>query len=496
MLEQFQHESYFKDIEDMSADFGSSWNFSRICQFHIRHIRALPSNMIRFGARSRLGAAYLPPVEKLFNGCVYDPDAFPPSTINNICVIKSIALAMFLSITPITPREIKSESMNRAIQALKYQHVLDPFPDGGVSATNFRALERANSPIPLPLIQLIPELGMYSGIAINLFRPKLSADKSPKIYIFPTQLSVKHQDPAFLQVDLLKCTPELLAEPTKMNKTAHVLTIPHLARFLALRNPTYRLNAHQYRYICRHCLSIFVSIQLMNRHNKYCNTFPVGGRCQPRRSRNIKVHIDNMTDPATGQQRPNGLFYKRGHLYRAVRPLISTFYDSEAITEEITTKDHPNAPNSAYSQQRIFSLAYVHASLYNDHKLTNDLSQVRSLTYDPHKQDERHFHITFLKLLKQDLIKISEFVDRALESDIGPPIFQQMTNQEKNYFMTKTNCDLCDRRFGTKYFCKTKKQWTMTVRQADHDHFVLRHAQSGYNLVLCSACNLNRYAYI
>ena len=363
MVSEFTDEVY-TDIESMSTEFGSSWNFQQYLQFHIRYIRATNSNMIRYGSRPRYTAFFNKKASLLFKGQVYDPTFFAFG--KSLCVPIAICVSLFLKFKYSQLRSIPFPEMKLAINALNFAEVYSPDPtDGGISPHSFRQLERLNTPFPEALLTIFPRLQPFQGLAINLFRVQLASDEKPTAFLFPSLLSLHNTKPTHVQIDLLRDSPSIRPD-TIIPTRNHVLTIRNLPSLIANRCPSYdHTNSRRYQFACRSCLRVFLSPAFERQHRIHCHVFPTGGKCIPRRSRNIRHHKEFTTDYYTGLQVPRGLQFEKGSLYRLGKALVSGFYDCEAITRTFSPENRPgNAPPSAVSDQVIFSFSYSFVSLY------------------------------------------------------------------------------------------------------------------------------------
>ena len=59
-----------------------------------------------------------------------------------------------------------------------------------------------------------------------------------------------------------------------------------------------------------------------------------------------------------------------------------------------------------------------------------------------------------------------------MSKDLGPPDKKKMPKSEVDYYMSKKNCDICGRKFGSEYLCKRTGKTVTIVKNPDHDHLL------------------------
>ena len=469
MAEEFVADT-IADVQEMSSYFGSAWIFKSVRLFHLRYVRAAPHNRIRFGARPKQSAplTFHPNIANILRNLVLEPEHFAIKGLKGCCVPISIVLSAMTRLQSLQPSEITKGQISQGLNSLRFQQFLRQHPPpAGICLSSFRALELANTPLPLALIELFPPLDHLKGLSLNVYRALVlkdpDKDDEPTVYFFPTLLGKNHADPSFFQVDLLIDSSDLRPNslnsgPDTKKSPLHVLTLIDLAALLARSNPTKRTNASRYPFICRQCCKVFTNDEDLTIHRRICTPFPSGGSCQRRRAKNKTVTRLFKWNPFTKQKEKNGLFFKRSHLYRTLLPLSLSTFDIETLSTP-PTDIHPR-PGGAERVQTVFAYSLAHVSLYPEHPLPDSLKFPRGLIFDPETQSESSFVISLLKTLREDLRLHSIYLRQSLLKDPGPPRLNTMTPAERAAFYLQTTCGFCGRPFSS------------TVKKnKDHVHF-------------------------
>ena len=319
----------------MSYDWGSSWVYEQILTFHVRFARATPENALRFGGRPKQTSSnsFHPSIAPTFRSLVLDPEDFINETGH--CLAVSIILTILIQFEKVPSTSVRKNQITKLLRHLRYQQFLQPKTkkqQAGISLENFQDVEKANSPLPLELVESCPSLKSKKGLAINVFRaiprklPDEPPDHLPTIFIFPTMLSTKNTDEDYLQVDLLLDSADLRPNQIEHNhddrtSPTHILCIPNLLTLLIRNSPyktsKYAYNTRYYTHFCRSCSKLYSCIEDLTLHRNFCRAFPTGGnRCKKRRAQNQKVTTLYKINPFTGAKEKNGLFFKRSHLFR------------------------------------------------------------------------------------------------------------------------------------------------------------------------------------
>ena len=240
---------------------------SSLLQVHVRFLKTDASNYIStyFGHRRPTAPAFNKQAHRLFHKHVYDPQLLADSESSNLCVPLSIVITLFKRFSTLTLKEISPQQLVDALSALRYEKFLAPGPEGGIDENDFRDLERLNSPFTEQLLKQFPQLANYNHLALNLFRIEMSTDDKGIAnscgYIFPCLLSIHNNNAQSFQIDMLRDCKAI--RPTSYDtKTGHVLVIPNMPRFIAVRNLATRLFAHKMTHLCRHCLRVFSNPQV------------------------------------------------------------------------------------------------------------------------------------------------------------------------------------------------------------------------------------------
>ena len=328
------------DVEEMSSFFGSAWQFLRVRVFHVRYVKAGAHNLIRFGARPD-PTSFHADISPLLANLVVDPQHFAQQTTQNACCVPiSIILSILLHFEGEKMRNIGKKKVSLGLKMLNFQQFLQH--SNGISISDFRRLESANTPLPLALVEQFPSIETYKGLALNLYRSVIRQDPDnitqKQIFIFPMVLSANHKSDSFVQVDLLldstNLRPKGRDSPTFPKSPLHVLTIHNLIGLLARNSQSKRNNATRYSHICRSCCHIFTSKEDLDIHRRYllpsesanaikslshhspsflhrcCIGFATGGVCKRRKAKNKKFtrlfRINSL-----GQKKKNGLYFKR-----------------------------------------------------------------------------------------------------------------------------------------------------------------------------------------
>ena len=263
------------DIEEMSSFFGSAWQFLRVRVFHVRYVKAGAHNLVRFGARPD-STSFHPDISPLLGSLVLDPQNFAQqATQAAYCIPISIILSILIRFEGERFSEIGKKMVSQGLNVLNFQQFLQH--SNGISISDFRRLESANTPLPSALVQRFPAIQTYKGLALNLYRSVIRQDPDnitqKQIFIFPMVLSANHKSDSFVQVDLLLDSTDLRPKgrdsPTFPKSPLHVLTIHNLIGLLARNSHSKRKHANRYSHICRSCCHIFTSKEDLDIHRRY-----------------------------------------------------------------------------------------------------------------------------------------------------------------------------------------------------------------------------------
>jgi hypothetical protein len=226
-------------------------------------------NIIQYGRRSRPSLRYTIPQQLDFlytNGCLVDSnelfiDQRQPKA-RNLCVFNSIILRLELLTSSLQQAKYSrsADYYRQKTSSLLNIPIHTDFSEG-ISLREVTILERSLHPLSAPILRTYPDLRLYKGIAINIFR----IDYNNRVYkLFPRKLSVKYRSPSYLQIDLLECPIDSSQSGEKCcsSKTPtnfkHVLLIPNLAKLLRAYKQkfanTYLLKKlHKGKFVCRAC---------------------------------------------------------------------------------------------------------------------------------------------------------------------------------------------------------------------------------------------------
>ena len=440
-----QHTLIYSQFDTLPEPFpNSSPHYS---QCHIRLVKSAPSNWLSFGARPKKRQNFTPAVNRIFSNLVLDPSDFE-NTQSNLCVPLSIALSLITNFQKTTPTEITRAQITNTLNAIHFRHLLDPIV--GIPMHQFKDLEKGNTPPSPAMLNLFEGLDKFSGIGINLFTVRLFNDgTTTKVFLLPSILSTKHNDPTVYQMDLIKDSSCIRSPGHKITQN-HVLIATNLPLLLARRNTKTRKNAHKYTHSCRACCRAFLNEVSFVSHSKTCEGFSTKGKCKPRRAKNIKIHQPFRINKFNLREERNGLTFRRGHAYKTIMPLHSTFIDTEATTRAIPANVQ-NQPPNAIAHQNILGYCLVHTSNYPEHKLPSSLLHPRSVLFDSIRQTDHSLYIHLLTTIRNDMSLLSDHLKSALESDPGRQSLSSMSVEDLTNYLSTTACNMCGRKFGTYY---------------------------------------------
>ena len=453
----------------MSSEFGSSWVYEQILMFHVRFARATPNNAIRFGMRPKRASNFFhPTIAPTLRSYVLDPENFiPHGAPSGICLPISVLLSILIKYEKVPANCVRIKQITKNLKFLHFHQFLQqqhPKEQAGISLENFQDFEKANTPLPLELVESCSSLATKKGLAINVFQaiphknPDDTSDALPTIYIFPTMLSTNNTREDFLQVDVLLDSADLRANHKHndydRSLPAHVLSIPNLLALLSKNNPNrsgkYERNTY-YTHLCRSCCKIFSSSEDLYLHRNVCTPFPTGGnRAKKRHAKNQKVTRLFKTNHFTGAKEKNGLHFQRGHLFKCLLPLCISTLDLETLSNVVVPESSEcHIPGGAKELHKVFCFSMAHISLYENHPLPPSLKDPRGLMFDPSKQSESEFAISLIKQIRTDLHLHSVFLNEALSKDKGTPTFRSLSPTEKAAFTLQKQCCFCGRHFGS-----------------------------------------------
>ena len=180
------------------------------------------------------------------------------------------------------PSRLPKAILQTTLETLNFKPLLEK---DGISIANLRRLEQMNYPFSDRILQIAPTLSAYSGLAISLFRGRITRGETTSkkgeaaLLLFPTYLSEHCDNPSYLNIDLLIDNAQFRdGETTKPppNSPAgvkHVLCITSLVKLCGRRNPFTKKNVSSFRHICRRCLKLFQTEEDYRYHCGVCRTF-------------------------------------------------------------------------------------------------------------------------------------------------------------------------------------------------------------------------------
>ena len=311
----------------------------------------------------------------------------------------------------------------------------------GFEAKNFSTLEKLNSPLPLAILKMYPELRLYNGFGINLFR--LEHDQRDGTFrVFPKRLSKKYNSLDFFQIDLLEVPDITKKNRTEEKKQSHCLLIrslikllnAHKRRFVVGEAPKWGV-CHQ-NYICRGCLKIFRYKIAFQNHLTSCVV--KGDVASNRRlNKNQYVHKTHFKDRFNNTRRRVKTFTK-GELFKRLKPPLFAVLDFESTNERIQDPSAANCSNAVF-RQNVLAYGYTHISTYEHIPLPRELEQIRIQFLDRENTAETHFFLKLLTSLKKDLFLVHQHFKKIFALDPGLPRFKDRCFQDRLEYFLKVN---------------------------------------------------------
>ena len=469
--------------------------------FHIRFaVGNLNNRLDRFSGKCGEGIRqFHPNIKHLLHTYVFDPDNFSEikSPYRGICVAIAISLKILVSIDNKWPSYITKKDVSNLLSLFNFHHLVEYKRNllPAIPLSNFRNLDKCNSPIPLRLAAHNKSLARFKGIACNLFRFDLSKtdDHNKAIHIFPRYLSSNYDSEDYLQIDMVEDHHELWQDQPqdqhqKKSCPNHVLIIPNLIKFLYRNN--YKYQAHGYRdcnYCCRVCQNLYSTYCQLQAHKLVCSPFPSGGKVSKRKAKNKILSHQISSNKFTGKPEVSGLQFKRGDLNKLLLPLSLSSCDLEAFLHDPTpVEGHPH-PSGAEKIHSIFAYSLAHTSLHDHLPLPPDLAAPRGMCYNPATENQEQFMLSFLLTLRDDAKKLSHFYADAFDRDPGPLKPQNFSQDQKLRWALNRRCIFCGNTFYSYRFKRTPevravstfrkysivKTKVKVLPARDHDHLRL-----------------------
>ena len=125
--------------------------------------------------------------------------------------------------------------------------------------------------------------------------------------------------------------------------------------------------------------------------------------------------------------------------------------DFECTNEPLTTTPTDNAPATSKFQQKVLGYAVGYTSVYEHFPLPDSLTKVRSDFLDKKMSGltENDFLLQFLNTIRKDVWDIDRYLSDVFRKQNVLRPWGELSQQEKDHFSTKENCDLCHIRFGS-----------------------------------------------
>ena len=322
------------DVTEMELLYESGWVFRDVAQAHLRFVAATPLNILRFSGRMQTTSTFNKETKRLFYNYVVDPrDLFHHDQGAPLCVPQAIILSLLINLHGTKASALKYKQLTVALEALNFKTLLK---SDGISFYDIPRIEAINKPIPERLLDCFPQLSGYLGLAINIFAGRMvrTGDGQTHFHLTPKLLSRKHSDfERYYNVDLLIDHHSFRNIPNKSTSQGqkHMLAITSLVRMCTRRNPLMRNNAPTYQFICRKCLRPFQRENDFLAHSRTCLSFPAARVFQPRRAWNSKIYRPYRHNKMTHRMEQNFVAFKRGELYKTLRPLTSSFIGHNAL---------------------------------------------------------------------------------------------------------------------------------------------------------------------
>ena len=439
--------------------FGSSWLFFKILVCHIRFaVGNLNNRLEHFSGHPKQSRQFHPNIRSILSHHCYDPDTYVESSspYKGVCIPIAICLKILVSIEKKFPCLITKNDVSKLLPLLNFHHLIEYKKNflPSIPLSNFRQLDKSNTPIPIRLTQHSKHLSNFKGISCNLFRFDLSKtdEHNKSIHIFPRYLGQFYDCEDYLQIDMVEDHPDLWQDQPhnhqpKKTCSNHVLIIPNFLQFLYMNNRKYQ--SHGYRdckYVCRVCQNFFRDFSEAKMHKTVCSPFPSGGKVSKRRAKNKIISHQLSQNPFTGKTEVSGLRFKRGDLNKLLLPLTLSSFDLESFMQNPEGHSHPSGAEKIHS---IFAFALAHTSLHDHLPLPADLSAPRGLCYEPSSQNQEEFMMSFLLTLRDDAKKLSRFIANAFDLDPGPPSPQNFSQDEKLHWQINRRCIFCGNLFGS-----------------------------------------------
>ena len=447
--------------------------------------------MLRYGSDARKKEPFHPLIQNLFCKSIIDPALFLRVGYNrdNFCIPACILLSLHSKFGP-PIRNMNITKLEEELNTLKFRHLFKPTKIG-LNSNEIAELEKINSnPIPSSLLKIFPALKFFKGLSINQY---IVRRKNKEFRIFPVSLSNHCRESAYFQIDILIDSSDIRPEPSKptTGSFSHGLVIMNLCKLL-IRFTSKAANASKYEYFCRSCLRVFMNTKQRDSHYATCSN-QKRGNIGRRKSKNVLVHKPMKKNRFTGKIEPNGLFFKRGHAFKMLRPLGLSFLDFEASNENVESPNIERSnehPKSAKTVHTPLSYSYCFASTYPEIPLPPSLKSVRTKYLDPSNgSTQKTFFLNLLLRIRKDMMAFHEHLRSVLSRDSAPPRPDSRPTWMKMLFSKTRTCGICGSFFfSKKTSLKTKKSYRV-IPVFDHNHFLADSTQ--LRAVLCQGCNLS-----
>ena len=177
--------------------------------------------------------------------------------------------------------------------------------------------------------------------------------------------------------------------------------------------------------------------------------------------------------------------FQTRNLFKAIKPLFSSFLDFESISSPLNASGRNELPSNANAESVPFAFALSHTSNYTEIPLPRTLREPRVFYYNPDSQPASVFYLRLFSTLIEDLKLLAKFLSDVLSGDIGPPPISQISPSDKLGLLS-THCVICGLKYGS--FRCTNGQRQRVTRCRHHHHFLSQTKKVDF---ICSFCNIN-----
>ena len=199
------------------------------------------------------------------------------------------------------------------------------------------------------------------------------------------------------------------------------------------------------------------------------------GQIIRKKCQNSYIHQPTIINKFNGKTEINGLYWRRKHSFKCLRPLSVIYADLESFSGFIDVRNisaFDKTPKSAEKIQMSMSYSYCFAQLYQNIRVPRELRFPR-VKFCSHTRDssEKDLYIDFLLSLRSDLVKHSQWIENVLQKDRGVPSPNTWSAHMIKYFKNCNSCQFCGRIFGTRCWSEASKSFYQVQKNFDHNHY-------------------------